>query len=381
MSLAQLGDTFLSEIEDTFFPGNVTDDSDSMDDPFADDEFFHPHVIHDDETCKLMLHYKISGIGVKLWDVLLLLPCSIFLSFLLLGLPKARQRLRGLTNSATVSTLYVIIFMATCSSLIRCLLNMMIQLEDPSSTAEKILWLGNRLVYFTAEFSIVVICFTFEYIGRPGLRKVLIASLIASTILCGIELYFELALPYYGNKVINSGKDLYGHGGPIYWCIISALLSLLYLLAICLPSLTMKQVMIPRSPAFYGYVSAQALLNGLTSLGALLVSLHYHSGLCITNFMVFVYFSFLPVVAYICFVRPSLKLSRPNLLFSYTTQMDENHEDAVLSCSGSIQSFTEAAESTIIKQKTSRAPEAVHSTIFRAGIQSPEVEDRNLLIQ
>ena len=61
--------------------------------------------------------------------------------------------------------------------------------------------------------------------------------------------------------------------------------------------------------------------------------------------------------------------------------MDENHEDAVLSCSGSIQSFTEAAESTIIKQKTSRAPEAVHSTIFRAGIQSPEVEDRNLLIQ
>ena len=59
--------------------------------------------------------------------------------------------------------------------------------------------------------------------------------------------------------------------------------------------------------------------------------------------------------------------------------MDENHDDAVLSCSGSIQSFTEAAESTIIKQKATLP--SFNSTIFSAGIQSPEVEDRDLLIQ
>ena len=57
-------------------------------------------------------------------------------------------------------------------------------------------------------------------------------------------------------------------------------------------------------------------------------------------------------------------------------QIDENQDDSALSYSGSIQSFVEPQQpSSIIK------PGSLDSTLFSAGIQSPDTDDRDLLIQ
>lgn len=57
-------------------------------------------------------------------------------------------------------------------------------------------------------------------------------------------------------------------------------------------------------------------------------------------------------------------------------QIDENQDDSALSYSGSIQSFVEPQQpSSIIK------PGSLDSTLFSAGIQSPDSDDRDLLIK
>lgn len=320
MSFAEFGDEIFDTIENSIFGFNSSDD-DSAPDPFADDEFFHPKVIHDDETCKWILHYHISHVGVKLWDLLLFLPSSVFLSCLLLGLPKARQRLQALANSGPVTTLYTLVFMVVCTGVLRCLVNIVVQVERPDSSSEKILWSGTQMVYLAAELSILGIGATFHFIGKAGLRRVIVSACLLSAILCGVQVYLEIYKPYYGNKVLRSGTDLYGHGGPQYWTFLSGLASLLYLSVLLLPTLPTKTLVIPRTSVLYVYVGLQLVLNVATCTGAILLSLNHHSGMCITDVTSYLYYSFLPAAAYLCFVRPSLKLSRPNLLFSYTTQV------------------------------------------------------------
>lgn len=380
MSVADMGETLLQQLEDTVFSEfNVTIPSnyDSPSDVFADDEFFHPEVIHDDETCKWILYYRISHIEIKLWDLLIFVPTSIFLSVLLFNFQKTRQRIGSLVNKKSVNVLYMSIILMVSIGILRCLLNFVIQIElNKPSQAEKVLWSCTHFFYLVTELVIATTILAFEYIGKKGITRAIMASALVSFILSGIKLFLELRHPYYGNKVIKNGHDLYGHGGPLYWSVTSGMLSLTYLLSLCLPVACMK-TMIPRATLFYIYLGSQLMLNMLTFLGTLLLIHNNHSGMCITDLTTFCYFSSLPPLAYYCLVRPSLKLSRPNLLFSYSTQVDDQQEDSTLSCTTSAQSFVETPpESTIIKQT------ALDSSVFSAGIQSPDsLDDRYLLIQ
>ncbi|XP_023325140.1 transmembrane protein adipocyte-associated 1 [Eurytemora carolleeae] len=349
MSLAELEDEVLNSLENSWFGFNGSETGgESTTELFADDEFFHPTVIHDSEVCKWVLHTSIPNLNVKLWDFLLFIPSSVFLSVLILGLQKTTQRLRGLNNYCSVGTLYLLIVLCVSISMMRTILNTVLQAETQSSNSEKVLWVLTRLIYLSTELSILGIGLTFDCIGKKGVQRMVLVSFLLSSCLCGIELHLELNKPFYGSKVIRNGFDLYGHGGPQFWTLLSGSISLLYLVALCIPFLPLKSLFTTRSTVFYVYAGIQLLLNILTGVGALLLSLNHHSGLCLTDLTTYIYYSFLPTVAYICFVRPSLKMSRPNLLFSYTSQIDENQDDSALSYSGSIQSILRGTSATIL---------------------------------
>ena len=324
MSVADMGETLLQEFEDAIMgeldltiPGKY----ESPDDVFADDEFFHPEVIHDDETCKWILYHRISHIEIKLWDLLLFVPTSIYLSVLLSSFHGTKQRIGSIVNKKPVNVLYMSIILMVSLGILRCLLNFVIHVElAKPSRAEKVLWSCTHFFYLAAELVIATTVVTFEYIGGKGISRAIITSAIVSFIFSGIRLYLELYHPYYGNKVISNGDDLYGHGGPLYWSATSGMLCLTYLLSLCLPVACQKS-RVPRATSFHIYLGSQAILNLLTFLGTLLLVNNSHNGMCITDITTFFYFSCLPPMAYYCLVRPSLKLSRPNLLFSYSTQV------------------------------------------------------------
>ena len=320
MSLAELGDEVMNSLENSWVGFNSSAEE-STTELFADDEFFHPTVIHDQEICKWILHTTIPNLNIKLWDFLLFIPSSVFLSILILGLRKTTQRLRGLTNYYSVGWLYLLIVLCVGTSILRTILNSILQAETQSSSSEKVLWVLTRLVYLSSELSILGIGLTFDCVGKKGVRRIVFFSCLFSSCLCGIELHLELNKPFYGSKVIKNGFDMYGHGGPQFWTLLSGSISIIYLVALCIPALPLKSLFTTRSTVFYVYAGVQLLLSILTGVGSLLVSLNHHSGLCLTDLTTYIYYSCLPSVAYICFVRPSLKPSRPNLLFSYSTQV------------------------------------------------------------
>lgn len=376
MSLGELGNNLLDVVESAVFGTANTSQETTSVNPLYDDEFFHPLVVHDDEPCKWILHHKIRHLHVKLWDLLIFVPCSIFFSFLVSGLTKTKQRIQGSTGTASLTVIYTVIFLTSFFGFTRALLNMVLSIEKENAQSERVLWVVNRLIYLAAELTILAIsCSAKNRLGKIALLKLSLCMIFVACIFCGVQLYLELLKPYYGYRVIHNGDYLYGNGGPHYWTLTSGLTSIIYLTMICLPSLTTKQMIVSSSTLFYSYMGGQLLLNVITCLGALLLSWNEHSGMCATDVTSYIYFSFLPVAAYLCFVRPSLKIVRPNHLFSYTSQIDEGAEDSVLSCSGSVQSFA-GQESAIIK------PEAVNSTLFSTGLQSPDtIDDRDLLIQ
>ena len=98
--MSSIGSEVINGLEDALF-GSVSNETitSTLDpfeefDPFADDAFFYPRVIHDSEPCKWLIQHKISHINIRLWDLLFFVPNSTFLSFLMFGYSKSKQRLK-----------------------------------------------------------------------------------------------------------------------------------------------------------------------------------------------------------------------------------------------------------------------------------------------
>ena len=329
MAYSGLGDSLWNEVEDVLV-GNVFGTNTTVAVPehttklFADDEFFHPLVIHDNEACKWILHAKVAHIGIRLWDLLHFVPCSAFLTFLLMGAQKSVQRLRGMTLALAMGALYGLVVMVALSGLTRSFLTMLVGTEMSAARPEKVFWVGARFVYLVGELGILGISTGLQSLTKKGLQKIILAAVLVSSGVCGVQLYLELYKPYYGYRVISTGFDLYGHGGPQFWTLESGVLSVLYIAVACVPLLPLKGrlvVVVPRTRLYYVYLAGSLFVHILTCVGALLVSFNKHDGLCITDATSYLYYAALPIFAYVCLLRPDLKFSRPNILFSYSSQV------------------------------------------------------------
>lgn len=384
--MSSIGSEVINGLEDALFgsvSNKTSDISTTIDpfediNPFADDAFFYPRVIHDSEPCKWIIQHKISHINIRLWDLLFFIPNAAFLSFVMFGYGKSTQRLKGMTgNSNGLIVLYYLLLIMTASCVTRSLINMVLTMEAESSTSEKVGWVFTKFVYLAAEICILIITSCFGWIGKNGLYISLIIGTVISLVVCSIQLNLEINVPYYGYKVIHTGVDLYGHGGPVYHCVLSGIFTLIYLLVMILPCLPRNKIKIQVTAAYYCYCIPQFVLNLITFIGALLVAENKHRGLCMTDFTSFIYFSFTPALVYLCYIRQKVTFKTPNFLFAYTAQVDENQDEGMFIHSDSLNSFDQASGTTIIKQHGSH----LASTTLSPGLQSPElIEDRDLLI-
>eukprot|EP00088_Acartia_fossae_P024760 TRINITY_DN25653_c0_g1_i1.p1 TRINITY_DN25653_c0_g1~~TRINITY_DN25653_c0_g1_i1.p1 ORF type:complete len:386 (+),score=61.60 TRINITY_DN25653_c0_g1_i1:57-1214(+) len=385
MSFSDVGSEVINSLEDAIF-GSDTNITQTTIDPFKgfnvfdDDAFFHPKVIHDSETCKWIIQHKIAHLNIRLWDLLFFIPNSCFLTFLLFGYSKSRQRLQSVADTSYgLLVMYYLILVMTGASLTRSFVNMLLTMEMENSTSEKVGWVFAKYVYLTAEISILFISSCLGWIGKRGLGNCLMIGSVISLIVCSIQLYLEINVPYYGYRVIHSGVDLYGHGGPMYQCVTSGILAVLYGLAMCMPAIPGNKHRMSASYAFYCYCVPQFLLNLIAFVGAALVSANKHGGLCLTDFTSYIYFSFTPILIYTCYIRHNTSFKTPNFLFAYTAQVDDNQDEGLFIHSDSLQSFDQVGGggASIIKQQTNTA-----STNLSVGLQSPDrVEDQDFLIQ
>ena len=309
---------FINDVE-SFFLGTDDNSSESgvstTEDPFfADDDFFHPSVIHDGEACKAILHLTVGGGGVRVWDLLLLLPNLAFLLFLFWRLPVTRLRLRA-TSSTAVSVLWSGLLACSLVSTARCLLALLLHLAGGSAVTDTAVWLAARFVFLTAELALALVSLA---AGPESLtRRLLWASLAASLTVCSLQAYLEYGHPFYGLKVIATGQQIFGHGGPVFWSVSSFLLVTFYIAV--LSSAGCGKMTRPRP--FYVYCMVLLGVNLMYGVGATLLAANLHSGLCLTNLAGFTYFSFLPALAYSCLFAGSAGL------FAYRAQQDEEVED------------------------------------------------------
>ncbi len=81
------------------------DDVKLDDDPFfSDDSSSSP--VSDGHACKAVLYATVSsGSSIRVWDLLILIPCLFFLLFLLVRVGHARQKLRN-TNSPVCNHIF-----------------------------------------------------------------------------------------------------------------------------------------------------------------------------------------------------------------------------------------------------------------------------------
>jgi len=345
-------------------------------DPFFQDTFFHPTLIKDDEPCKAILHYHIGGSFLRVWDVLILLPNLGFLFFLFYRLPTTRLRLRA-TSSSIYRTLYSLVFTCSLVSSLRCFIAMLVHMANPAhDIANTVIWIIARFVFLSSELSVTLLCLTAGSADRPGhARRVLFFSSIIAFILCTIQAYLEIFQPFYGFQVMHSGYQIFGHGGPVFWAITSAMLVTFYSLVLVASFCPTKHLTIlPHPRLFYCFIFVQLVTNMLAGLGATLIAINNHSGMCLTNMTSYAYFTLLSPVTYLCFLHTWITGAQPSLLFAYRAQLDEEEEDATFPTSSSIQSFQLGAD---------HSASSVVDPIYNPGLQSPVGVDsleQNLLI-
>lgn len=246
---------------------------------------------------------------------------------------------------------------------------MVIHLANPThDMANTVIWIIGRFIFLTSELSVALLGLTSGSAERPGhTRRIMFACSVISFILCTIQAYLEIFQPFYGFQVMKSGYQLYGHGGPIFWAVTSLLLIFFYSMILCAPLCPTKSLtMLPHPRLFYCYISAQLVTNLLTGLGATLMAMNNHSGLCITNMTSYAYFSLLAPLTYFCFLHPWFTTAQPSLLFAYKAQLDEEEEDITFPTSSSIQSFQLGADPPAMSQ-----PSFVCDPIYNPGLQSP----------
>ena len=314
----------------------------TTEDSFFQDIFFHPSLIEDNQPCKAILHYHVGNTNLRVWDLIIILPNIAFLIFLFYRLPQTRLKLRA-TSSELYKTIYFLLLTCSLVSTLRCLLSMIIHLDDvKNDMANKAIWVTSRFILLTAELSVAVFGSAFGVIeSKQSIQIIILASGAVSFTLCAIQAYLEIFQPFYGLMVLKTSFHLYGHGGPIYWAVTSLLLCLIYMaLLFTLPCPTPSlSTMLPHTNSFYLYCFLQFTLHSLTAAGAIALAINVHFGLCIANFGSFATFSLLSPLLFGCFLHNWFSSSEPNLLFAYKAQMDDHDEDATMPTSSSIQSF------------------------------------------
>ncbi len=322
------------------------------DDPFFDDDDDDAPV-GDGHPCKAILYKTLSsGSSVRLWDLLILIPCATFLCFLLIRLPNARMKLQNSSslvsclfeNVAVVGVLvvtvfilvlqifrafYFLIWVSTVVGVTRCLVSMVIGIGSSAAgdTADRLLWLLLRFCLLATEMSVLVFGVAGAQLdSRKSIRRVVLVAAIGSFAFSTAQAVLEFSYHDPNFYVAKRQLSLFSHGGMVFWLVGSVVFTSVYLVILLLPLLPCKHhFSLPHKTSFYKYVAFLLMVDVTQLFGALGSVCGLADGLCFVNMASFIYFTaFIPIVYFTFLSGFFSSAAQPTLLFSYKAQVNRD---------------------------------------------------------
>eukprot|EP00095_Tigriopus_kingsejongensis_P000937 maker-scaffold360_size197209-snap-gene-0.36 protein:Tk00937 transcript:maker-scaffold360_size197209-snap-gene-0.36-mRNA-1 annotation:"transmembrane protein adipocyte-associated 1 homolog" len=299
-------------------------------DSFRTDSFFNPDAgVSEASLCQRVLYLGLSPTsGVRLWDVLILVPNLVFLIGLLTRVRVARQRLRA-SPSPIFLAFYVLVWVCAVVSVVRAVVSMSISAATPiGDTSDKVLWILLRFSLLATEMSVLVFGLGSGHLdSQRGIRRVVVVAFLVAFAFSFSQAGLELWAPDPHFHVTARRINLFGHGGMLFWLLSSASFALIYLLVLLLPYLPWrKYVSLPHRLSFYRYVAYLLVLYATQTVGIVVYTGH-PDGLCIVNLTSFLYFTTFPPIIYYTFLRSFFGSTQPQLLFAYKSQVDEFEDE------------------------------------------------------
>jgi len=289
-----------------------------------------PIPIEEEPFCKWILYYEIGSSRVRVWDLAILIPNSLFFFFMVFRFNRARLKLRA-TSSPIFATFYSLVVLNVLISLIRCIVSMTVNASIAAGDyADKVLWIMVRFFLLSTEMSVVIFGLAFGHLdSKTSIRRVLLATSIISLVFSISQGALEFVSPDESFHVIVKDYDLFGHGGMMFWFISSMVFTLIYAMITLLPWTRLRErLALPTKISFYYYVGTLTLLNGVQCVGSgLLLWGVKESGLCIVDVTTVLYYTLLTPFVYYTFLSDFFSVAQPILLFSYKSQVDDGGEE------------------------------------------------------
>eukprot|EP00058_Branchiostoma_floridae_P021236 XP_002606726.1 hypothetical protein BRAFLDRAFT_82366 [Branchiostoma floridae] len=245
--------------------------------------------------CFAPLIMEINNSGVRVWDVVLLVPNLLFLLFLMVRFPKAKVKLKN-TNSPIFRAFYILI-----------------------------LWIVLRFFLLGTEMSVVVFGLMFGHLdSRSSIKRVLLVTSFLALVYSVTQGVLEFVLPDSRFILQDENYSLFGHGGMVFWFVSSCLFSVIYVAICILPFTPLKErFQLPAKKSFYLYCGALAVLNITQATGSMLLYRDIWNGLCVVDATTLAYFTCFAPLVYWTFLSEFFGDLRPTLNFSYKAQEDE----------------------------------------------------------
>ncbi len=337
----EVGQELLNTVAKTIFndssPSGEGEEDDFKDLRHFDEEpFFHhdkgfptlpPET--DAHGCQRLLWITVQP-NIRVWDLIIFLPCSAYLTFLLAGLSGARSKLRASSTGGATSlfgAFYSIVLCVAVACTARAFASIcLLGLWENADVADRILWLLLRCCLLAMEIWVLLLSFS----SAASDRKVVAMIATGAIVWTAMEAAFELGNPDATFAVDNS--HLYGHGGLVFWTLTSGLEATAYALALvllqtCCPQLA--SALIPGGRTLHRYAAFMTVVYTFQCAGTASVLLWgFLDGLCIANLAFYLYLTLFAPVVYMVFLRSFLSngaSAQPQLLFAYRAQVSYDH--------------------------------------------------------
>lgn len=329
--------------------------------------------------CKSVLYEEIFDSRVRIWDLSIIIPNTLFLFFLLIRFNRARLKLRA-TSSPIFSTFYILVIVNAIISCIRCVVSMTVNAAaDTGDKVDKILWIVVRFFLLSTEISVLVFGLAFGHLdSRTSIQRVLIVTSCIVLIYSSTQGTLEIIAPDEAFYVFEPKKGIFSHGGMIFWFVSSLLFSLVYLAVLILPWTKLRErLALPSKQSFYWYSLFLALLNISQTIGSGLILKKINNGLCVVDITTYIYFTIFTPLVYRTFLADFFSISQPSIMFSYKAQVDDVVEDDTVSLPHQLSCSSLKTDSDYIYQNNSlydstHFDSANINPLYTHSLQSPD---------
>lgn len=307
-------ENFLPDISDNY---NDTSEEDEEMDFTYKDEFFHnkdEYGISEYYGCKKMLYMTAWSSNVKVWDMMFLIPGTLFLLFLAYSAPRTRHKLTSVP--LPLLFLYFFLVMAPTISTLRSLLA---SLLPPSPQMDKVGWSLARTTNLALELVGLLACSLNAQPSPTRSRVLLMTSLLLSSTFLLLDISLELTRPAKEFHVYGQQTNLYGEGGGMFVCLTSLPLSLLYSLLLTRRVVSKPpSLLLPSSLPLNLYLATLLGVQLARGVGGLLVYQDTEFGICLTSLTLLGLVTLLPPLSHLALLAPWL-----GGFGGYTRQSDE----------------------------------------------------------